>query len=436
MPLSGPMGRHGTRPRPTFISSGDVSGSARVGAMNYYDAVTQGGLDNTGATSVTSGILTCISAYKAAGYSGLYFPAGHYQLNTDLIVPDGTRLVGWSMTDSHLRGHVDFGSNSFFVDLRIGDIKGKSAIHNVNGASTTSFTRCHFRGGGNTAGDQDNKSVVCLGSGDNTTTLRRDCDHITFTDCEVECNYGTENASRTIGYNNIFIIEQGAHVHDITFDGCHIGVTNGVRSGSPRMGIEVWTTTATEPGWENIIIRDCIFEVTDCTTINLANSTVCQASGGIIHGNTIKGAGRSMGDTTDFGYGICLEWPENVSVTNNTIYRCGYAAIWHANVDNLAGMAYQYTGNVINYDIAYDGVSAGNRCIVQLEGDDVVFTGNTITVHNQSGLERVIEIDKCTGATVTGNTLNIDATKNAVAIVQYIPTNSGNTVTPNTVVNP
>ena len=36
----------------------------------------------------------------------------------------------------------------------------------------------------------------------------------------------------------------GAHVTDITFDGCHVGVSNGAASGrtigSPRMGLECW----------------------------------------------------------------------------------------------------------------------------------------------------------------------------------------------------
>ena len=121
---------------------------------DWYDAVTDAGLDNTGSQSVTSGIVSAIEDYKALGKDGLYFPPGTYLLSTALTVPNdsvllGTKNTGPDACTAHLAGQVVCGSRSSFTDLKIGpETAGLAGLRNVDGADDTVFTRCHFRGGG------------------------------------------------------------------------------------------------------------------------------------------------------------------------------------------------------------------------------------------------------------------------------------------------
>ena len=83
-----------------------------------------------------------------------------------------------------LKGEVVFGSHSSISGLKLGDA-GKST-HNRRGASNTTFTACRFRGGG---GSDFNAPVIMLGLSQNS------CDHITFTDCDIERNLASSSAA-------------------------------------------------------------------------------------------------------------------------------------------------------------------------------------------------------------------------------------------------
>ena len=80
--------------------------------------------------------------------------------------------------------------------------------------------------------------VIALG-------MHNSCNGITFRDCEVERNLGTETTSNYDNcFNDISVYSNYATVPaDILFEGCHVGVSNGQGghdTGSPRMGIECY----------------------------------------------------------------------------------------------------------------------------------------------------------------------------------------------------
>ena len=174
------------------------------------------------------------------------------------------------------------------------------------------------------------EAPIFLGSG------RNSCDHVTFKDCLIERNLGDENADRSMNYNNISFIEDGAsangsHMDSITFDGCHVGVSNGRTDiprniGSPRAGLECYTQDNGDDfayhGWSNVKVIDCVFEATDSFCIDLADSLDARGehiSGpALISGCTLKGGGYA---SDRFAYTICLEAPKGVVIENNLIYR-------------------------------------------------------------------------------------------------------------------
>ena len=55
-----------------------------------------------------------------------------------------------------------------------------------------------------------------------------------------------------------------------------------------------------------------------------------QATGVLVEDCTFKGGGVDQKGTV-WGYGICLEWPFDVTIRNNRFYRCSEAAIFSAN---------------------------------------------------------------------------------------------------------
>ena len=161
----------------------------------------------------------------------LFVPAGVYRL-ARLSPPDGLVMRGDGSGASWLKGHLDFGSNQTISNLKIGDA-GNSAVYNRAGAHDTVFNRCRFRGGGSTAASSM-APVIALG-------MHNSCNGITFRDCEVERNLGTETTSNYDNcFNDISVYSNYATVPaDILFEGCHVGVSNGAGghdTGSPRMG--------------------------------------------------------------------------------------------------------------------------------------------------------------------------------------------------------
>jgi hypothetical protein len=397
-----------------------------LSGADYYDAVTDGGCDNTGESDCVDDILAAVTAYKAAGKDGLYFPAGEYLLSSALTVPDGTTLVGGGMTTAWLQGQVWFGSTSDFTDLKIGPASaGVSGLANTDGASGSSFTRCHFRGGG-AESDAHNSSTVNLGDG-------YDLANLTFTDCEFERSLGTAwsaGSDFTHRDNTVSVYANGCTVETVTFDGCHFGVTNGVATGAQRMMVEVWTAHEAGNWWKNMTFTDCEFEASNIAQLDFAcYSDSGQGDGVLVEGCSFRGSGIDMGGTL-WAYAICLEWPKNIVIKNNVFYRCYEAAINTSNTGFSYDNALSITGNTFDWDTAYSGITA-HRSIMVIHGANGTITGNTLT--SSDALPAVcIELaeEGCTGNTVTGNTFNLNATE--TAILEYGGA-ADNTVTPNTI---
>ena len=342
----------------------------------------------------------------------LYVPAGVYLVRR-LRLSDGVSLKGASSRTTWLKGHIEFGSGSAFTDLKIGD-SGSSAIHNLAGATGTTFTRCHFRGGG---GATPNQAVVALG-------YKNSCDGILFKDCEVERNLGVD-ASLSEAYNNISIYSQTAAPRNITFDGCHIGVFNGVATGSPRMGVECWVQNGSA-GWFDLTFRNCVFEPTFCHNIDLADSFI---SGSVsrnvlIEGCTLKGAGADGGHS--WTNNIDIECPDGVVIRNNTFYRSYLGAIAMSHMHST-GPGAIITGNV--FDFSYNnGITPKGSDPFTLSGYDNVFTGNTVICNYGSG---IVDLAEATNNTVTGNTFVVGSSYGNPVIKQW--GGSGNITSPNTV---
>ena len=352
-------------------------------------------------------------------------------IDSPLIVPDGTTLIGESMTGAWLKGHVDFKSNSQFTDLKIGPASaGNSAITSASGvtATATGFTRCHFRGGGG-AGNGIAAGVIVLGAG-------RASNNITFTDCDVECNLGTElGYPFSNSFNNIGIwqtgLAAGAYIHHITFDGCHIGVSNGVRTGSPRMGMECWVARVSEGGnglgWSNVTVKDCVFEPTDVHNLDFADSPDGRSNTVSVTGTNFKGGGLLA---AGWGYGICVEYTTQAVISGNTFGRCSDSVIYVTHNEPIPARlpATLITNNVIDA-VTNNGVPLGDnpKCVL-IGGYDNVFTGNTITVNYG---DAVMDLRNGIDNTVTGNTFHCAAAQYTTPVKQWLG-GSGNTITPNT----
>ena len=374
-----------------------------------------------------------IRAMHAAveGRATLYIPGGTYKLRR-LALPDGLRITGADSRRSWLKGGVVFGSGQYVRRLRLGRL-GYST-QNGRGASGTVFEECRFRGGGGAPGSID-APVLQLG-------FRHSVEHITFKDCLIERNLGTENARHSRGFNNIGITEVAAaghaHVDSITFDGCHVGVSNGRTDiprniGGPRAGLEAYTDPNGAPvhGWSNLNLVNCVFEATDSFCVDLADTPLPsgeRASGPArIAGCTLKGGGWGG---APFGYTLCLEAPKGVVIENNTIYR-GYNNTLGCGASSGIGGGYIIRDNTI--DCTFDnGITplpaTGYHAMVLLLGDGNVFTGNTI-VTNVGGPQ--LELQNFTRGSVTGNTLIEKRTSSAPWAIN-VWDSSGSTVTGNT----
>lgn len=351
----------------------------------------------------------------------------------NVLVPSGVTVIGSGKNVSWLQGRLLFRSNDSISGLTIGDTGG-SAVQNLRGASSTTFTSCRFRGGRPGV----RIDTVILGNGSSS------CDHITFKDCDVERNLGTGD-DIFIGENGS-VATGGAHVDNVTFDRCHIGVSNGTGghdTGSPRAGIEAYTyPTASRNvayhGWSNVRILNCVIKATDGFCVDLADAPLAsdpsqRASGpALISGCTLMGGGypSSTGGSGTNGYTIESEAPNGVVIENNTIYRGSENTIQTGASSGLpSGMIIR--NNVINMD--FDNgipVGAGQYEIV-LGGARHRFTGNTVIDHVSTCTRPygVVTLDNATACVMTGNRFSIGG---RTAFWQ-VNGSSGNTLSPNAV---
>jgi F5/8 type C domain/Pectate lyase superfamily protein len=417
----------GTTPTPTPTPTPSPTEST----LNVKDY----GAKGDGSTNDSAAFTRAMTAATSTS-TPLYVAAGTYNVGR-LTLPDGLTLTGAGMDAAWLKGGIVFGSRSKISGLKLGDA-GDSAVHNRNGASGTTFTACRFRGGSPGAPDGYFNTIALGGDGS--------VDHITFKDSEVERNLGAGN--------NISIVEDGssaggAHVSDITFDGLHVGVSNGRTDiprniGGPRAGIEVYTwdgdSGVSLHGWSNVNILNSVFEATDSFCIDLSDDPLAsgqRASGPArVAGNTLKGGGWG-GEV--FGYTIAIEAPKGVVIENNTIYRGGNRALgvgWtsglpsdyiirdnvfpldydngitpnsspYAPMITLGGSGGTFSGNTVTTD-------EGGYVLQLLDFSDDTVTGNTFTELRSSSPPWVIGYTNMTGTAITGNTFKAAATSNPV----------------------
>jgi len=402
-----------------------VSGGSQP--ANSINARDYGALGN-GTTDDSAAILRAITA---ASGRVVYFPAGTYRLANSLTIPDNAKLTGDSMATSWLQGQIIFGSDSTFTDLKIGSASAsdaKTSVRNVDGATGSNFIRCHFRGGGGTGSDAQ---TMALGGG-------RDLYNTTFTYCEWERSLGTSyNGNTGAAENTLSITANGNVVSGVTFENCHLGVSNGVATGAQRMMVEVWTAHGTSNWWRNITFRGCEFETSNYHQLDFAcYGDSGQGSGVLIENCTFHGGGRAplLADRR-WGYAICLEWPADVTIRNNHFHRSDEAAVFSANFGQSYDTHWIITGNVFDWDTAEDNIVA-RRSIIALTSSNNTITGNTFIFHGDFYAWPGNGIVEFGGANATGN----DLTNNTfqVSQTQRITNQwngaSGNTISPNNVI--
>jgi hypothetical protein len=216
-------------------------------------------------------------------------------------------------------------------------------------------------------------------------------------------------------FQNVSIVGgDGALVDSVTFDGCHIGVSNGVKAGSPFAGLICWTPPSTTgKGWSNINVIDTVFEVSDWHCIDLASPPpdggVAHGGPALIRGCTLKGAAAQD---------LCIEGPVGVEVDRTTFYAAGQTMLG-------AGAYRNNATNYTNYnvhDCVFDsGAVTGADWAVTLKGGGNKFTNNVIDAVSQM----VLLEDYHHGA-FSGNVCRDHSTRNAnyVLVVKNCSSNN------------
>jgi len=395
-------------------------------AANYYDVIADGDAHGDGSTDDRQHILDAVTAYKNGGYDGLYFPEADYLLSTALTVPSNTVLVGSGMTTAWLQGQVIFSSADSFTDLKIGPVSvtdNLTGLKSVDGADGTTFTRCHFRGGSNT--DGNNAMVMKLGGGNDVT-------NVTWTDCEFERSLATTYPDVTS--DTIYMSAWGGILEDFLFDGCHFGVTNGTETGAAKMHFELQAGHSGTDHWTNMTFTGCEFEPSNYHALDFAAYADSGASGGVLVEDCIfHGAGvdPTMLVLHDWGYGICLETPTDAIIRNNHFHRCYNTAIYDAyNYGQLqpAG-GWTITGNTFDWDTTEKEIVPYYN-VINIAAADSTITGNTFNCHSNftfAGGRACVNFRistagepwnttrVATGNVLTGNTFNLDTDYPVVA---------------------
>jgi hypothetical protein len=377
--------------------------------------VTQYGANGSDSIDDSGAVRIALAAVAGTGKT-LSFPAGTYVLASRIDVPSNAIVGGAGMTTSWLKGEITFGSNVYMSDLKIGDTGKMFRATDYGTSANSSFVRCHFRGGG---GAWMGHQVVGLGFRANVTD-------VLFKDCEIERNMGTEDASYSNDYNDMGVFNTtNAQVTGVTLDGCHVGVSNGIATGSPRMGLECYTVQKSEGGsglgWQDITIRGCTFEAMDIHCIDLADAADGRANGVLIEDCLLKGGGKTG---TTWGYAICLECPTGVVIRNNTIWH-GYAQTINFAHVHETGPGTIITDNTFDLDVD-NGVGYSVQQAFFISGSGIQVTDNVIT-YTKGITAQVFQFNNSSNCTVTGNTI----TMGTKAFSVLYNTNTNNVYTPN-----
>ena len=394
--------------------------TARLKEVRSFGAVGDGVTDDTAA------FRAAMSAAARAG-TGVYVPAGTYKVST-LSVPNGIALQGAGHAASWIKGGVLFGSHDLIRGLKLGDL-GKRT-HNAANATQAVFEQCRFRG-----------TVPIVLGNDNS------CSYITFRDCLVERSFG--GWTPDCRYNNVIIEEYSpgpyGHVEHITFERCHVGVSNGSGghdTGSPGGGLvcHVNPSPPYNQGYHDIKIIDCVFETTDEFTLDFDDRVDANgkhtASDVLIEGCTIKGGGYA--GEKEFAYSIVFEAPEGCVVRDNLIYR-GYINTFKIckNEDpDPDRRPLLVEGNTFDLTVDNGVDTPEGVSMIRLHGDNTVFRDNTIITDLPDDTEvwdatgSILKLYYARNTRITGNKVYDHAsTRNPLLLHLY--TASGNTVSSN-----
>ena len=384
-----------------------------------YSVKGDGTTDDT--ASLNSAFVASASQSKIA-----WVPSGTYKFSS-LVLPDNLTIQGEGVAMTYLNGQVNFGSNQFIYDLKMGTYG--NSTRNKNGANNTLFERVQFRGGGGSAGGTS-APVMYIGQ-------RNVATNITFINCNWECSLGSDPSPFGNCYNCITIQSTSDSpslvVDGILFQDCHIGVSNGVRSGSLRFGLEVVNSTSGSSGLiKNITLRNCIVEAADAESIDFSDhpNPSARMTGLLIEDCLIKGGGKAYGI---YAFSVVFELPYGFIFRNNTVWRSPDTVLKMTQRDETYPVdeAAVITGN--NFDLEYDnGIVPGTNYAIQLMRSNVQFTGNTISSPS-SGYSNngIIRLREMTDSTINHNTANI---LGRTFIFEDKSTgSSGNIITPNTV---
>ena len=338
---------------------------------------------------------------------------------------DGAVVAGAGIGVTILNGHLDFGSNQEFRDMTIVG-SSNSAAANKSGATTTTFRRCRFRGG---AGTGYGGSVLTVGNA-------ASCDHITFKDCFIERNLGTENASFSLGYNNITIKQRSyAFVSFITFDGCTLGGNNGVAAGAPRFNVECDVASGSTEGWHDITFNNCLCHAANGgATLDFSENPAARASNVTLTNNVIH-SGYVSGATPGWGCsGVMIEMPLNALIDNNDIDR-GYLGSL-VFTDRNQSAAWTGPNAVVTnnrFDFTSGGAHAGGESYVTLVGaQNCHFHGNTFNGGAGAGAVFNLWTSVNNGSNNNGVSGNTFTNRGGVDAFWVQAGSTGNTLTPNT----
>ena len=332
-----------------------------------YGAVGDGDGDDASPTGTEDyeAVLDAVQAAYTAGGGWVYFPTGTYRMSTggtfttlDLRNYPGVKFCGDGLDCSWIWGNIRGGSNQIFQDLKIGR-KGYEGLYIQGGYTDSSAFRCEFRGGGGGSSDGGHgTNTVRLGGTSTTGTVR----NITFRDCRFQRPLEATYTGNCIRVTTSEAGTDTSYVENVLFDHCHIGVTNGIATGSARMGVEIWGNGAASTrtkSWKRIDFIDCIFEKTDSSQLDYAGLLSSADSSIPLGGwSTVKGClFKGCGDTNN-DFVLQFEPAQHMNIVGNTFWKTDHQ--WVKNI--YASDA--YTGNTFVGN-TFDGVTDHGESITK-----------------------------------------------------------------------
>ncbi len=364
--------------------------------VRNFGAVGNGVTDDSAAIS---------RAFAAAEGKTLYVPAGTYLLTSRLKVPPDLVVKG-DGDRSWLKGPVSIGSRDSFSALRIG--RAGQACY-LGGVADVTFRGVDFVGGGGSFSASWpflDSHVLTIGVGGGVRG-------VLFDGCTIERNSGTENASKSRHFDNVFILSHvaanAAIVEDVLFRGCHF-------AGSPRFNVEVWDEYLMRGGARGSVSIDfsnCVFQASASASIDYSTY---RGGYSTITGCTFEGNGA----------GSNPKWTDDVTIEKGashiTVTGCralrgrdmfvggsgGYNVVTHNTVGGDSGVVHDWTPYLV------------------LSGDNNVVTGNTIV---STGPDATVIDVEGNNNIVQNNTVTTPLAKTSAILVM----GSGNVASPNVV---